>query len=184
MSICLCVHLSVCPSVSVSICLCVHLSVCPSVSVSICQCVHLSVCVRDVSLSIHVQPPVGVLCLCIFHFMQGPFQCKACRNFRIVHDAAGDGIACHNGTQCVPACPDNYYTNGSDCNLCHELCVGGCTGPGNFVGQGGCNMCDFVNFDQNDTQVRLCCVFCACVCAYWWCMSEGWMSVSLHTYQQ
>ena len=116
-----------------------------------------------------------------FHFMQGPFQCKACRNLRIVHDAAGDGIACHNGTECVATCPGNYYEDGSDCKLCHELCVGGCTGPGNFVGDEGCEACDFVNFYQNDTQVRLCCVFCACVCAYWWCMSEGWRSVSLHT---
>ena len=30
----------------------------------------------------------------------------------------------------------------------------------------------------------VCCafvLFCACVCAFWWCMSEGWMSVSLYT---
>ena len=40
-----------------------------------------------------------------------------------------------------------------DCKLCHELCAGGCTGPGNFVGQGGCNACNFVNFDQNNTQL-------------------------------
>ena len=100
--------------------------------------------------------------------MQGPFQCKACRNFRIVHNAAGDSVACHNDTECVSACPVNYYADGMDCKLCHELCIGGCTGPGDFVGQGGCNACDFVNFDHNDTQVHT--VVCAlyvvqCMCA-------------------
>ena len=85
--------------------------------------------------------------------MQGPFQCKACRNFRIVHNAAGISVVCDNGTECVSACPDSYYADGMDCKLCNELCVSGCTGPGNFVGQGGCNACNFVNFDQNDTQL-------------------------------
>ena len=99
--------------------------------------------------------------------MQGPFQCKTCRNFRI--DAAGISVVCHNGTECVSACPGNYYEDGMDCKLCHELCVGGCTGPGNFVGQGGCNACDFVNFHRNDTQVHLCGVL-VCWCGVLWCV--------------
>ena len=100
----------------------------------------------------------SVMSVCHPLCTQGLFQCKACRNFRIVHNAADDGVACHNDTECVAACPNDYYEDGSDCKLCHELCVGGCTGPGNYVGQGGCDACDFVNFDQNDTQVRLCSV--------------------------
>lgn len=92
--------------------------------------------------------------MCSIHCTQGPFQCKACRNFRIVHhNASGDGVACHNGSECVSTCPDKYYADGMDCKLCHELCVGGCTGPGDFVGQGGCNACAFVSFSQNDTQL-------------------------------
>ena len=117
---------------------------------------------------------MGVDCLHPLH-MQGPFQCKACRNFRIVHNAAGDGVACHNDTECVSSCPVNYYADGMDCKLCHELCVGGCTGPGDFVGQRGCNTCDVVNFDHNDTQVHtvVCAFVCCAVHVCWWCTSEG-----------
>ena len=141
---------------------CDRVSACVHMTMSVCMCVCAS---RDVSLSLPLFECLWVLTFCPLCCMQGPFQCKACRNFRIVHNAAGDGVVCHNGTECVSACPGNYYADGMDCKLCNELCVGGCTGPGNFVGQGGCNACDFVNFDQNDTQVHMCGGWCAVWCA-------------------
>jgi L1 cell adhesion molecule len=76
----------------------------------------------------------------------GPFLCKACRNFE---------IRFRNGSRkCVPSCPTGYYNDGTrQCKPCHPLCVGGCSGPQGYVGNGGCNACEFVSFNATEAEL-------------------------------
>uniref|UniRef100_A0A915J962 Epidermal growth factor receptor n=1 Tax=Romanomermis culicivorax TaxID=13658 RepID=A0A915J962_ROMCU len=71
----------------------------------------------------------------------GAHNCTQCKNVEL------DG-------ECVQTCPVNFYfvDNDKKCRKCHENCHNyGCTGPGNFVGLGGCNKCDFALVDKYGT---------------------------------
>ena len=52
----------------------------------------------------------------------------------------------------------NTYNNidAGTCDSCSSVCVGGCTGDGNFVGEGGCGLCDVIEVDADDNQVYIC----------------------------
>lgn len=42
----------------------------------------------------------------------------------------------------VQYCPNSTtYSLGFECRPCHEACFEGCTGPGDNVGNNGCNKC-------------------------------------------
>ncbi|CAK5079274.1 unnamed protein product [Meloidogyne enterolobii] len=44
--------------------------------------------------------------------------------------------------KCVQYCPNSTtYSLGFECRPCHEACFDGCTGPGDIVGNNGCNKC-------------------------------------------
>lgn len=54
-----------------------------------------------------------------------------------------------DGPYCVQDCPNDseedifkYPDVNGTCQPCHAHCIEGCTGPGNFVGAGGCNSCE------------------------------------------
>lgn len=42
------------------------------------------------------------------------------------------------------------------CQPCHDNCIGGCTGPGNKVGLGGCNSCKVSVANANESGIERC----------------------------
>lgn len=54
-----------------------------------------------------------------------------------------------DGPNCVEECPNDHEegvykypdVNGT-CQTCHANCIEGCSGPGNFIGVGGCSKCE------------------------------------------
>uniref|UniRef100_A0A5S6QD49 receptor protein-tyrosine kinase n=1 Tax=Trichuris muris TaxID=70415 RepID=A0A5S6QD49_TRIMR len=77
----------------------------------------------------------------------GPRNCTECKHVSL------DG-------ECVSACPE--YTHFESivthkCERCHKNCYGyGCTGPGNFVGPGGCNRCKYGVLDEESQTIIRC----------------------------
>ena len=62
-------------------------------------------------------------------------QCGQCKNVK-------------DGPYCVPECPLKKYDNENGvCRPCHSNCRGGCTGPGNKIGEGACNQCQMAVLD-------------------------------------
>ena len=59
---------------------------------------------------------------------QLPSQCSKCRAFEA------------NGV-CLSMCPANMYNNSQTCLPCSDTCLGRCSGPGAFLGVGGCDNC-------------------------------------------
>jgi len=75
--------------------------------------------------------------------MQGNDQCDACHHVQ-------------DGPYCEAECPDSHYPDHSRrCRPCHENCLGGCTGPANMPGPGGCNACGVVVYDEPDSSYCL-----------------------------
>eukprot|EP00117_Sycon_ciliatum_P039013 scpid19038/ scgid0003/ Epidermal growth factor receptor; Drosophila relative of ERBB; Gurken receptor; Protein torpedo len=61
-----------------------------------------------------------------------PSQCSRCRQFT-------------DNNVCVERCPANTYGDSAGlCQTCPGVCRGGCSGPGLYLGQGGCNDCEQV----------------------------------------
>ncbi|CDW54152.1 epidermal growth factor receptor [Trichuris trichiura] len=77
----------------------------------------------------------------------GPRNCTECKHVGL------DG-------ECVPSCPkythfENVLTR--RCEKCHLNCYGyGCTGPGNFVGPGGCKRCKYGVLDEESQTITRC----------------------------
>ena len=53
-------------------------------------------------------------------------QCNACLNVSITRHNENSSF-----DECIPDCPANHYTDSeyNQCQACHSLCIGGCTGP-------------------------------------------------------
>lgn len=50
----------------------------------------------------------------------------------------------------------NKYVENGECRLCHGSCVGGCTGPLNTLGPGGCVSCDKAIMNESAKDVLVC----------------------------
>ncbi|KFD58289.1 hypothetical protein M513_01052, partial [Trichuris suis] len=77
----------------------------------------------------------------------GPRNCTECKHVSL------DG-------ECVLSCPKyTHYENilTRKCEKCHQNCYGyGCTGPGNFVGPGGCKRCKYGVLDEESQTITRC----------------------------
>ncbi|XP_013383048.1 epidermal growth factor receptor isoform X1 [Lingula anatina] len=77
-------------------------------------------------------------------------DCDSCKNYK-------------NGPYCVKECPESMYGDNTtkECKKCHENCLllqeeSGCSGPGNFVGPGGCSKCKMFIYDKRTKNVTEC----------------------------
>ncbi len=73
----------------------------------------------------------------------GPGKCHRCKHSK-------------DGPFCVRECPVVKYRDAStgECRPCHGNCVGGCTGPRNAIGEGGCNSCEKAVINADSEVVR------------------------------
>jgi len=76
-------------------------------------------------------------------FGPDPDQCHACKG-------------AYDGTFCVDKCPPVKYKDPStgECIPCNKNCIKGCTGPGNHIGQGGCNSCTKAIINTDSDRIR------------------------------
>ena len=69
------------------------------------------------------------------------FTCDACVNFK-------------SGSECVEFCPTNRYVDAANvCTSCNPLCEMGCSGPNITLSNGGCNLCNRIELDEDDNQI-------------------------------
>ncbi|KAG1701737.1 Epidermal growth factor receptor [Nymphon striatum] len=101
----------------------------------------------------------------------GPNHCFSCKNFKLGDQCIercnpglgygnGNCTKCKNlrdGHYCVSECPKfKYPTDDGICFPCHEDCVGGCTGPGNALGEGACNSCHRAIIKTGEVDMAMC----------------------------
>ena len=84
----------------------------------------------------------------------------------------------HEGV-CMQRCPSGTFNDSSAlCQACHAHCQG-CSGGGNWVGEGGCDSCDLVAFENPDDPSEV----TRCLPGRSRC-DEGFYKISLHEYQE
>ncbi|XP_078000404.1 epidermal growth factor receptor-like [Glandiceps talaboti] len=76
----------------------------------------------------------------------GPNECEQCKNVQ-------------DGQYCMDRCPASKFPDANNiCQQCHKNCDKPddgywCSGTGNFIGKGGCRVCDPVELDVDDEMV-------------------------------
>ena len=100
---------------------------------------------------------------------QSASHCSSCLNVR-------------NGQTCLPSCPPGKFPDATNsCLPCHENCGNhGCTGPLNVVGEGGCNSCDLVLFDDPSDRSNI----TECINPKLTQCAEGFYKVGLHEFPE
>ncbi|XP_067934321.1 epidermal growth factor receptor-like isoform X2 [Watersipora subatra] len=78
-------------------------------------------------------------------------------------DMCDECLKYRDGPYCVQDCPNDseedifkYPDVNGTCQPCHAHCIEGCTGPGNFVGAGGCNSCEVSIANEDATDIIEC----------------------------
>ncbi|KAI1292179.1 Epidermal growth factor receptor [Halotydeus destructor] len=71
---------------------------------------------------------------------EGRTNCTKCKHFQ-------------DGPYCVKECPTTKYSDKGQCKPCNAICVGGCTGPKNTLGKGGCKSCEKAIVSMYDPNV-------------------------------
>lgn len=61
-----------------------------------------------------------------------------------------------DGPYCVAECPEFKYNDNGYCKPCNDVCVGGCTGPSNKLGPGGCNSCEKALLSNETNAIDVC----------------------------
>ena len=95
---------------------------------------------RQITLDLVV---VIITILDVYVFVQGSDQCDACEHVQ-------------NGPFCEAECPESTYADHTQtCRPCNPNCLNGCTGEANSLGEGGCNACDVVVYEEPDSSYCL-----------------------------